>query len=67
MSKRHVYKGIERFNEGMTNTHDDERSSRPSDALNDDSICTVRVLIHEDQRFTVSDIHRQMAKCNRDR
>lgn len=61
MSLRHVYKWIQCFKEGRAETHDDARSGRPSDALNEDSICAVRTLLEENRRYTITDLHREMS------
>lgn len=63
MNVRAVYKWIKRFREdGRTSTHDEPRSGRPSDSLNEDTIACVRTLLDEDRRYTVSDIQSQMAE-----
>lgn len=62
MSLRHVYKWVQRFKDGRTDTHDDVRSGRPSDSLTDDAIAAVRALLEENRRFTITDLHREMAE-----
>ncbi len=44
MSLHHVYKWVQLFKEGRSEVHDDERTSRPSDALTDDAITAVHAL-----------------------
>ncbi len=43
--------------------YDEQQTGRPWDSINDETIACVRTLLLEDSQFTVSDIHRAMAKC----
>lgn len=45
MGRRRVYDWISMFKEGRTNTHDEERSRRPSDAINNETVACVRTLL----------------------
>ncbi len=61
MSLRHVYKWVQQFKEGRSVVHDDERTSQLSDALTDDAIAAVRVLLEENCRCTISNLHAEIA------
>ena len=43
------------FNEGRENVHDEARSGRPS-LVNDDLVRKINEGVHDDRRFTISDL-----------
>jgi len=53
-----VRKWVRMFNEGRENVHDEARSGRPS-LLNDDLLRKVKERVHDDRRFTISDLSLQ--------
>ncbi len=52
----HLFKWIERFNTGWSDTHDDQRTDHPQDSISDETIACVHTLLVEDCWFTISDI-----------
>ncbi len=61
MSLHHIHKWIERFNVGQSDTHDEQWTGCLRDSI-DETITCVCTLFAEDHRFTISDIHREMAE-----
>ena len=55
MSDGMVRKCFRMFNEGRENMHDEARSGRPS-LVNDDLVRKVNERVHDDRRFTISDL-----------
>jgi len=55
MSDGMVRKWVLMFNEGRENEQDEARSGRPS-LVNDDLVCKVNERVHNDRRFTISDL-----------
>jgi hypothetical protein len=56
LGKTAVYKWIQRFKEGRTNTEDDDRSGRPCSSSTADNIHAVQELILQDRRITLNEI-----------
>ena len=50
-----VRKWVRMFNERRENVHDEARSGRPS-LVNDDLVHKVNERVHDDRRFTISDL-----------
>ena len=50
-----VRKWVRMFNEGRENVHDEARSGRPS-LLNDNLVRKINERVHDDRRFTISDL-----------
>jgi len=50
-----VRKWVRMFHEGRENLHDEARSGRPS-LVNDDLVRKVNEIVHDDRRFTISDL-----------
>ena len=61
MKKNDVYIWMRMFKNGRTSVHDEARSGRPADAVNEEAINIVRYLLQDDRRLTITDLHRQMA------
>ncbi len=57
MSLHHVYKWIECFNAGWSDTHDEQQTGRMRDSINDETIACLRILLAKDRRLTISDNH----------
>jgi len=55
MSDGMVRKWVRMFNEGRENVHNETRSGRPS-LVNDDLVRKVNERVHDDRRFTISDL-----------
>ncbi len=62
MSLRRIYKWIECFNTGPSNTHDEQQTGHPGNRINDETIACVSTLLTEDHQFTISYIQRDMAE-----
>ncbi len=58
---RSVYYWVEQFTKGRTDLHDNERSGRPSEAVNFETVNIVRTLLAKDRRYTISDLHHKIA------
>ena len=52
------------FNEGRENVQDEARSGRPS-LVNDNLICKVSERVHDDRRFTISDLSPHFPQISR--
>lgn len=65
MSRIHVWKWCKRFNEGRTNVHDEERSSRPS-VINEDVVDAVKEKILDDRRTIITDLCNDFLEISRD-
>jgi len=59
-----VRKWVRMFNEGRENVHDGARSGR-SFLLNDDLVRKVNERVHEDRRFTISDLSLHFPQISR--
>jgi len=55
MSAGMVRKWVRMFIEGRENVHDEARSGRPS-LVNDDLVRKINEGVHDDRRFTISDL-----------
>jgi len=55
MSDGTARKWVRMFNEGRENVHDEARSGRPS-LVNNDLVRKVNERVHDDRRFTISDL-----------
>ena len=55
MSDGMVRKWVRMVNEGRENVHDEARSGRPS-LVNDDLVRKINEIVHDDRRFTISDL-----------
>jgi len=64
MSDGMVRKWVRMFNEGRENVHDEARSGRPS-LVNDDLVRRVNERVHDDRRFTISDLSLQFPQITR--
>ena len=64
MSDGMVRKWVRMFNEGRENVHDEARSGRPS-LVNDDLVCKVDERVHDDRRFTISDLSLHFPQISR--
>ena len=64
MSDGMVRKWVRMFNEGRENVHDEARSGRPS-LVNDDLVCKVNERVHDDRRFTISDLSLHFPQISR--
>ena len=64
MSDGMVRKWIQMFNEGQENVHDEVRSGRPS-LVNDDLVRKVNKRVHDDRRFTISDLSLHFLQISR--
>ncbi len=63
MSLCHIYKWTECFNAVCSDTHDEQQTGYLLDSINHETIACVHILPTEDHRFTISNIHREMAEC----
>ena len=54
MKKNDVYIWMRMFKNGRTSVHDEARSGRPADAVNEEAINIVRYLLQDDRRLTIS-------------
>ena len=52
------------FNEGRENMHDGARSGRPS-LVNDDLVRKINERVHDDRRFTISDLSLHFPQISR--
>jgi len=64
MSDGMVRKWVQMFNEGQENVHDEARSGRPS-LVNDDLVRKVNERVHDDRRFTISDLSLHIPQISR--
>jgi len=64
MSDGMVRKWVRMFNEGRENVHDEARSGRPS-LVNDDLVRKVNEGVHDDWRFTISDLSLHFPQISR--
>ena len=64
MSDGTVRKWVRMFNEVRENVHDEARSGRPS-LVNDDLVCEVNERVHDDRRYTVSDLSLHFSQISR--
>jgi len=64
MSDGMVRKWIRMFNEGRENVHDEARSGRPA-SVNDDLIRKFNERVHDDRRFTVSNLSLHILQISR--
>jgi len=64
MSDGMVRKWIRMFNEGRENVHDEARSGRSS-LVNDDLVRKVNERVHDDRRFTISDLSLHIPQISR--
>ena len=55
---------VRMFNEGRENVHDDARSVPPS-LVNDDLVSKVNERVHDDRRFTISDLSLHFPQISR--
>ncbi len=62
MSLCHIYEWIECFNAGWSETHYEQQTGRLRDSINDETIACMHIVLAEDCRFTISDIHWEMWK-----
>ncbi len=61
MSLHHIYKWIEYFKDGQSDTYDKQQTGCLRDSINE-TITRVCTLLVEDHQFTISNIHREMAE-----
>jgi len=59
-----VRKWVRMFNEGQENVHDEARSGRPY-LVNDDLVRKVNERVHDDRRFTISDLSLHFSQISR--
>jgi len=59
-----VTKWVQMFNEGQENVHYEVQSGRPS-LVNDDLVCKVNERVHDDRRFTISDLSLHFPQISR--
>jgi len=59
-----VRKWVRMFNEGRENVHDEARSGHPS-LVNDDLVRKVNERVHDDRRFTISDLSLHFPQISR--
>ena len=59
-----VRKWVRMFNEGRENVHNEGRSGRPS-LVNDDLVRNVNERVHDDRRFTISDLSLHFPQISR--
>ena len=64
MSDGMVRKWVRMFSEGRENVHDGARSGRPS-LVNDDLVRKVNKRVHDDRRFTFSDLSLHFPQISR--
>jgi len=64
MSDGMVRKWVRMFNGGRENVHDEAQSGRPS-LVNDDLLCKVNERVHDDRRFTISDLSLHFPQISR--
>lgn len=56
MPDRTIRSWMEKFKGGRTNVHDEGRSGRPNDAVNDETTSAVLLLLERDRRYTIEDL-----------
>jgi len=64
MSDGVVRKWFRMFNEGRENVHNEARSRQPS-LVNDDLVSKVNKRVHDDRRFTISDLSLHFPQISR--
>jgi len=64
MSHGMVRKWVRMFHEGRENVHDEARSGRPV-LVNDDLVRKVNERVHDDRRFTISDLSLHFPQISR--
>ena len=64
MSDGMVRKWFRMFNEGRENVHNEARSRQPS-LVNDDLVSKVNKRVHDDRRFTISDLSLHFPQISR--
>ena len=64
MSDGMVRKWVRMFNERRENVHDEARSVRPS-LVNDDLVRKVNERVHDDRRFTITDLSLHFPQISR--
>ncbi len=57
MPSRTVRSWVNKFKAGRNHVHDDDRSGRPSDAVNEETTAGILALFERDRRYTISDLH----------
>lgn len=60
MSVRMVQKWVDQFKKGRAEIHDLQRSGRPCEAISEDAVNAVQIVVNNDRRVNVRDIRRAL-------